>query len=635
MGSMEMGLKEVKMGSQSTSAADMALEWGWQSPPKEILALAQEAAEAKATVSGELFVKRGIITAARRDELLRAKPSGVQTIAWFAQQDNGCMQASERLTALKSGYPFYDSLSFLTLHPKMAEQAVAKRAEELDVAVMMIEGARPVLVFSSTTHLYKYKAMGREERRKDPIAKAVEVDVALLFAIGARDQVSEALKTISTGDSTGGQSDGNNVWSFAQNPTPEGREFARMLDHAISEGVTDIALMPIHSGEWRVMMRKFGNLVRPKSVGEKISTELSRKMRYLIERVSGANPNNTEIRLPTDGQITYRSGAGDVFLRLSFIPLNHPGDFRNLKSVSIRLLPRAEKGVNLGELRLNKEVIEELRFVMQLGQGLVAVVGPTNSGKSTTMAGAVGLYQDLHGETKKVLTIEEPIERFIPGTLQFQVPTSAREEERFALMLRAFKRHDPDMVWVGEVRDKETADVLVAAGSAGTMTLATLHANDGIMGFDVLARMVDEGKRYQYVESLALILSQRLVAELCPTCRTKGTPTPDEETMFNKYVKYRGIAGKSIPQVLFRANPEGCKKCYCGYAGEIPINEVLTFNRRVKDAAMALLEGRLIDGLPPRKVMEEQRSLTLFDSGLRLLMKGQVDLPSLLQALPF
>jgi len=605
----------------------IARDWGWRNPPKDIIELARQAHMAKKIKSGELVVQMGIITEAQKSRLLASKPSHVQTIAWFAQCDPAVAPFVEQLLALKVGYPYYGTLSLLSIHPCMNDAAVAARADELDAAVMLIEETTPVVVFSQFTSLIKFKSMGRGDRLNDAIARAVGTDVRL--AVGSRDEISAVLKGIrSSAESSASVVEAINIWSAgsAENQSqPANREIGRIIDHALSQGATDIALLPLRNGDLQVQMRKFGEMINPNAVTGRINADLARQIVSLLQAKSGANPTNTIQRVPTDGQITYRSVSGDVFLRLSFIPMNHLGDLRNLTSVSIRLLPRVESVISLDDLRLEQHVIDQIRFAMQISQGLVLVVGPTNSGKSTTIAGALGEHVKLFGDRRKRLSIEDPIERFVHGVQQYNAPQHIRDDaQRFEIVLRAFKRHDPDIIWVGEIRDRVTADLCVSAATTGHLVLSTLHANDTVIAFDAIAKMADREKRFQLAESMSLLISQRLVKEVCPHCCRIERPTDDEHRLFRQYLKMIGESAE-LPETIAHTNPQGCARCDSGYVGLLPINEVLPFDRQAKDAAIALLSGGT-----RRDTLAKARTLTLAESALRLLAQHKVDLSAVI-----
>lgn len=600
--------------------------WGWKNPGKNIIALAQQAIEAQKTKSAQLLVNMGVITQEQKEKWLPIKPDDIQTVEWFAQQDAAVVPYVERILALKAGYPFYELLSLLSIHPCMQESSVSLCADELDAAIMLIEDTVPVIVFSRFSSLIKFRSLGRVAKQQNPIIKAIGPDVQV--AVGARDEISSVLKNARSSDERAASMDAANVWNAASaenQSKPENREITRLIDHALTQGATDVALKPFRNGEMQVQIRKFGELISPKSVPGRMNAEMARQVVALLQSKSGANPTNTIQRVPTDGQITYRSGSGDAFLRLSFIPMNHLGELRNLTSVSIRLLPRAESSISLNELKLAPSVIEEIRFAMRISQGLVLVVGPTNSGKSTTVAGSIGVHVEMYGDRRKRLSAEDPIERFLYGIQQYNAPIHVKNEaERFEIMLKAFKRHDPDMIWVGEVRDKVTADLCVSSASTGHIVLSTLHANDAVMAFDVLAKTVEADKRFQLIESMALVISQRLVKEVCPNCSQISAPTDEERNLFKQYCTMIGETAL-LPETIAHVNHHGCAHCYEGYVGLLPINEVLPFTRAAKDAAIAMLGGA-----NRRETLAQARTLTLLQSGLDLLTQHKVDLDAIL-----
>ena len=628
-------MQRVPLTAIDPELLGIAKGWGWSNPLPDILQVAQQVRNAQRMKSVEFLVSLGIVNHDQGIKLLASKPSTVQTMSWFAQQDNISVPM-ERVLALMSGYAYYESLSQLSVHPSMQSKDVIKHAEEIDAALMLIEDTVPVLVFATFSALVQYRSLGRAERMQDAILRNIE---APRLAVGARDEISSVLKALRSDDSAGSLESAN-IWNAeaAENKAkPENREITRLLDHALTQGATDISFKPFRSGEIQIQMRKYGQMMSPKAVSGRFNSEMGSKVISMLQAKSGANPSNTIQRVPTDGQITYRSAVGDAFLRLSFIPLNHLGELRNLTSVSIRLLPRTESSVKLNELQLDKTVIQQINFAMQMSQGLILVVGPTNSGKSTTVAGCIGEHVKIFGDTQKRLSVEDPIERFLFGITQINVPTAsiANENERFGVILRAIKRHDPDMINIGEVRDKVTADLCVASASTGHLVLSTLHANHTVMGFDVLAKTIEPDKRFQFVESLSMIISQRLVKIVCPHCSTTSPTTDADRRVFAHYLETVGEEA-ALPETLVHAHrptqlldkpvPGGCDKCaYEGYIGLLPINEVLPFNRRVKDAAIEMLAG-----LNRRSVLAESRTITLLQSGLALLNAHKIELNDLL-----
>lgn len=599
-------------------------KWGWTSPPESIMALAQECVSAQSLQTGDLLVELGIVSADQCRKLLESKPEHVKTIDWFTQRDPSITPHVDRVLALKATYPYYAKLNELTTHECMYEREVKDRADSIDATVMLIEATIPVIVFSTYAALLDFKSMGRAEQKHDPIVK--QFGGVPHLAVGARDEISIVLRTVNAYNGSTNAAELSNIWiaeSAENREKPANRLITRLIDHGIKVGSTDIALIPQRTGEYRVQLRKFGDMISAETIDEYIAPDISEQIMLLLQSKSGANPTNTQQRLPTNGQISYRSTAGDVFSRLSFIPLNHLGELRNLTSVSMRLLPRTEAEVSLDALRLDSDVIEAVKFCMRMGKGMMLVVGPTNSGKSTTVAGAIGEHVKLFGDKRKRLSVEDPIERFLPGITQINVPTHLEREEAFAEILRAFKRHDPDLVWVGEVQDSLTAQMCVAQASTGHGAISTLHANDCVTGFDVLAKMVPIDKRFQLIEACSLILTQRLVRRICPHCREIDSPTEDERKLFAAYCDVVGDHTE-LPEQVAHASEEGCSKCDGGYWGLVPINEVLPFTRQAKNAATDMM-----DGIAKRDALASHRTLTMLESGVRLLRKYEIDVAAI------
>lgn len=622
---------EVIREAEDREAIAKARELGWSLAPKGVLEMVKSLNSTRSLKPEDLLVHLNYITREQCERLLTKRPDTTPVIQWIASQEPGAGIPVEKLLALISGYPYYDDLALLSIHPVMREPEALRRMDEADAAVMLVEDKVVTIVFATVASLLKFRSMGREDRANDPVYRALgEAEGEPILAVAKRDEISSILKEMRSLDAALGGAEAANVWNAesSDNRKEESRMISRLLDHALTEGANDIALLPMVTGEMIVQMRKYGQMIAPSAVSEKWNPELSTQVVNLLMSRSGANPTNTNQRVPTDGQITYRSAAGEAFLRLSFIPLNHLGSIKNLTSVSIRLLPRTEVSVDLENLRLDKEVVEQINFGMQMSQGLVMVVGPTNSGKSTTIAGAIGEHVKIFGGTQKRLSVEDPIERLVPGVTQINAPPVnliKDEGERFNIILKAIKRHDPDMIWVGEVRDKVTAELCVASATTGHLVLSTLHANHTMMGYDVLAKSVPEDKRFQLIESISMIISQRLVKTLCDSCKTVEDVKDEDRRIFSRYLETIGEHA-DLPEKVARYNPVGCHACGGkGYTGMLPVNEVLPFTRKVKDAAISMLSGG--NG---REEMASARTITLLQASMKLLGEHRIDLQDIL-----
>lgn len=623
-------------------AAELAATWGWKNAPDEVVQIAARAIHAKRVKSAQVLVDWDVIDVATRDRLLQRKAADTPTLQYFAEQEPvRVLQHVEQILALKNGYPFYDRLSLLSPHKEMEDAQVVRRCDEIDAVLMLIENQVPVLVFSNWDAMLKYSVMGRSEQTTDAVIKA-NGGIMPQLAVGARDDISAILKQHHErhSDDDADAANAGRVWHVKANDpnsTPEEREISRIFDHALGEKATDIALVPLSNGAVEVYIRKWGVLIPPfkkaRGNGEirktVIGSVIAGKAINLLQSRSGANVDRTRLREPDDGHIKYRSATADAFMRLNFIPLNHLGEYKELRSVSVRLFSRSEQSPRLEDLRIPKHVAQYLRDAVRAPQGFILLSGPVNQGKSSTVAGAIAEHVEIFGDTKKRMSVEDPIEREVPGMIQIQAPGHIKDPaQKFNVILRALKRHDFNLLFVGEIRDAETADFGVRFSSSGHLVLSTIHAKDSILAYTILSEMVDRELRFQLVESMSLSVSQRLVSTVCQHCGTKHSePTIEERRLFKLNNEMLG-ENRPIPKTFTRANPAGCEQCQDGYAGSMPICEVLPFTRQVKDAIHAMHDGR--DARVQRQIIADARPVTLLQSGLDLVRSGMVDLRSVL-----
>lgn len=609
-------------------AHQLALSWGWREPTYDVICLAKETLRLKNKKSGEYLVECGLFTQDEIERFLEDKPKAEKTLAYLESINPQVGFYSDRFKAANSGYPIYD-LKTLNIEPVVDSDTLSE-LDRFDMVLAKLDhDDSMLLLFSSYEQLTLFNSLGRDYTNKSVLYKKIlnplkqPPYLALSQSLGISQLIREMQANEAGSIGTGKRS---NHWSVNKNSATvsrEEKELARLIDYCLQEDINDISLAPESSGAWRVTVRRFGDMVSPPGF-EVIHPEIAQNAkRFLLSR-SGANPGSVErIQEPRDGSITYSSSAGSTFMRLSFIPPNHRGDTSNALSVSIRLLPQGAKKITMSDLNLNKQVVEDTKDALSFSNGLILVVGPTNSGKSTTIAGALNEHMAMFGETRKRLSLEDPIERFLEGIIQFE--PSGESSDRFDQMLRAFKRHDPDLVWAGEVRDRQTAELCVDTSSSGHMVLTTLHANDTVTGVDLLGRWVPPTKTFQLIESLSLIISQRLVKTVCPHCHGQRAPNEEEKRTFYSYLKKLGEE-VTIPEVVADPNLEGCDKCRGGFDGMVPINESLPMTRAAKDAALQMVLG----GTGDQKTLASNRTLKMLDSGLGLVEQRRVQLMSIL-----
>lgn len=601
-------------------------EWGWDFPGPEVLQLAHRAIRVREMRTGEALVDLGLLSRQRVEDLLARKPPGVQSMTWLMQQEPAITPYADQILALKGHVPFYESLAFLNLHPAMTKSEVLRQADQLDALLMAVQGGRAVLVFSSFQGLITFRTMGRGEARANPLLQ-VAGDMPL-YAVGGRSDISRLLHELKAGQ--GGEAGQESTAIWYPNDGDEDRLLARFIDDAARESATDLALQPERNGEYQVLMRRFGKLTPPR-VGERISAELAPAVLRRLMAKTGAMPDGFSVaRDPRDGAVSYQSHAGRLFLRTSFLPLNHSGESRNLTSVSVRLLSQSETSITFDALNIPGAVREQLEFAMELSQGLILVTGPTNSGKSTTIDAALGQHIATYGRQFKRIGIHDPVERYIAGmSAQVNLLHNLRDKlgqpiDPYEANLRAILRHDPDLVNIGEIRDRMTAGLTVTIANTGHLAFSTLHANTPRLALERLGYLIDPELRFQLAEALSLILSQRLIPTLCPHCRRIAATTDADRHKFQLYLQRLGESSE-LPERLARPSPKGCDQCYQGYAGMLPVFEVLPFDRTRKEAAVELMAGR-----NTRAVIEAGRTTRFLDGTLPLLGEFTTDLHSVL-----
>ncbi len=275
-----------------------------------------------------------------------------------------------------------------------------------------------------------------------------------------------------------------------------------IFSRAVELGASDIHVEP---GETSVAVR-----CRVDGVLTEIFSAPIRDFPAIASRIKLiAGLNIAESRLPQDGRTTFQLGRTDLDMRVSTIPI------LTGESIVLRLLNKASVAYDLRALGMSDETLAGFDDLIRIPHGMILVVGPTGSGKTTTLYSVVN---QLNDRKRKIITIEDPVEYQMAGLCQMQV--NAKIGVTFASGLRSIVRQDPDIILVGEIRDRETADIAINAALTGHLVLSTLHTNDAV---GAVARLVDMGMEgFLVASALFGVMSQRLVRKICPVCRGTG-----------------------------------------------------------------------------------------------------------------
>ena len=364
-----------------------------------------------------------------------------------------------------------------------------------------------------------------------------------------------------------------------------------VIRQAVKDKASDIHFEPFEKN-FRIRYRVDGALYEmpqpPKSLAIPV---ISR-----VKIVSGLNIS--ERRRPQDGRIQMKVNGKPVDLRVSCLPTSYG------ESVVLRVLDRSVVNLELDSLGIGKEVLEKLRELIHLPNGILLVTGPTGSGKTTTLYSAL---REVNVISDKLLTAEDPVEYEIEGLIQ--VPINDAVGMTFHRALRAFLRQDPDRILVGEIRDFETAQTAIEASLTGHFVFSTLHTNDAA---STVTRLVDMGvEPFLICSSLVGVLGQRLIRRVCRNCRSAYVPTDEDLARL-------GITREMAGDRKFYIG-KGCPTCnHTGYKGRKALTELLVVDNEIREL--------INNGAPSSVLRDKAREMgmrTLREDGILAVLNGE------------
>ena len=335
----------------------------------------------------------------------------------------------------------------------------------------------------------------------------------------------------------------------------------RIIEDAYVAGTSDIHIEPSET-EITVRYRVDGNCAVKLKLPARVGPALVARLKIM------SNLDISERRLPQDGRIIFKQYTKkniDIDLRVSTAPLNWG------EGVVMRILDKQKSTLPLPALGFSQENLARYREVIRQPYGMILHCGPTGSGKSMTLYSALN---EINSADIVIRTAEDPIEYTLPGINQMQMHRQIGLT--FASALRAFLRQDPDIILVGEIRDKETANIAVEAALTGHLLLSTLHTNDAP---STIARLTDMGiEPFMISSSLLCVCAQRLMRRVCKVCRKAYEPEGREKEILGKALGWKG--GQ-----IYKANIKGCSRCNnSGYKGRVGIHELMTISDNLIDA---------------------------------------------------
>ncbi|MGJ8688406.1 MAG: GspE/PulE family protein [Gammaproteobacteria bacterium] len=456
--------------------------------------------------------------------------------------------------------PFVDLRRFkfdISLVARLSE-TLARRYR----AIVLSDNKGELLVgMADPTDIYAYDAI--ERALQQPILQAVVRESELL---GTLDLVYRRTEDIASfaeeldEELTDTQFDLASLTPAADDSdAPVVKLLQSIFQDAVQVRASDIHIEPDES-VLRIRQRVDGVLQEQVMKERRIAPALVLRLKLL----SGLDIS--ERRLPQDGRFSLKVKDRKLDIRLSTMPIEHG------ESVVMRLLDQTDGAAHLENVGMPDAMLNQFRRLIHMPHGLILVTGPTGSGKTTTLYGAL---QELNEIGKKIITVEDPVEYRLQRVNQVQV--NNKIDLTFARVLRAALRQDPDILLVGEIRDTETAEIALRAAMTGHLVLSTLHTNDAVSS---AMRLVDMGaESFLAATALRAVVAQRLVRRLCDNCYLDHTPDSRELGWLSAHI------GEERAKAVQLKKPSGCHRCNnTGYRGRIGIFEILILNDEMSDA---------------------------------------------------
>jgi len=569
------------------------------------MASEQAATPRKKIRIGDLLVENGVIT---DEQLLTAlatqKKSGAKLGATLIELNYITSQQFHEFLATQLKLPYID-LKHYSYQPEIVRLLPETAARRFRVMVLAREPNRLLVGMADPTDIYAYDELTKI--LKTQVSIAVVNEAELLKALDNVYRRTQEIVNIAEelGEELA-QGDTNLDLLLAEadvEDAPVVRLLRSLFEDAVQVGASDIHIEPDEK-VLRIRQRIDGMLHEQVMKEKRIAPALVSRLKLVC------GLDISERRLPQDGRFNIRVKGKSIDIRLSTMPLQYG------EAVVMRLLDQSGGLLKLEQIGMPPEIMNHFRNLLHRPHGLLLVTGPTGSGKTTTLYAGLN---ELNREEKKIITVEDPVEYRLPRINQVQVHPKIGLD--FARVLRAGLRQDPDIVMVGEMRDKETTDIALRAAMTGHLVLSTLHTNDSISTALRLIEMGAEG--YVVASSLRAVLAQRLVRRVCESC-SQADPLDAASRIWLE--KYSGQIELPLQSTEF-VHGNGCPACNnTGYSGRIGIFELLEINFDLADAL------RRNDSAEFARVAQQQRGFrSLAESALLLAISGVTSMEEVLR----
>ena len=556
---------------------------------------------------GEILVERGLVSEADLVRLLENERSKGQPLGTLLVQQ-GLITEEDLLEALSEqlGLPFWRKLEEVGIeHIPVSKIPIAFYRQQKVFPIAFTDGGLKVAV-SDPLNLQPLDDLA--VFLGAPVEPVISSERELMAAInryfdretGSTEQVMQDIEGEDLGAIANEIEETDDLLDLASE-APVIRLVNSILTQAVRARASDVHIEPFER-ELKVRYRIDGLLYNTLTPPRRLQAAISSRIKVM------ANLNIAERRLPQDGRIRIRVGEKDVDIRVSVVPTAYG------ERIVLRLLDKTSVLLGLEEIGMGEEAYVRYSRLIKRSNGIILVTGPTGSGKTTTLYGTLN---KINAPELNIITIEDPIEYQLNGIGQIQV--NPRIDLTFANGLRSILRQDPDIIMVGEIRDRETAEIAIQASLTGHLVFSTLHTNDAA---GAVTRLLDMGVEAFLVSSSVLaIIAQRLVRVICKECREPYRPD-------TSLVKEMGLDRASDP--LFEGffyRGKGCAACFqTGYRGRSGIYELLAIDDNIRNLIMSGADSSVI-----RRKAIEQGMTTLFRDGVIKVVKGTTTVDEVLR----
>jgi general secretion pathway protein E len=433
-------------------------------------------------------------------------------------------------------------------------------------------------------------ALGKETI--EVLASATEIESAIEFSYHQdKEAASHLMASLQNQEALLDSSEMEEYDLFdARSDSPVVQILNAVFLEAIQQGASDIHFEPLENGIG-VRYRIDGVLQMRHSPPKEYQSQIITRIKVL------SRLDIAEQRLPQDGRLKLRMGARQIDFRVSTIPCVFG------ERIVLRILDKSNVLLGLDRIGMRSSTLQTFQSLIRCAEGIVLVTGPTGSGKTTTLYSALS---EVNSSEINIMTIEDPVEYKLQGMAQIGV--NGKINLTFSTGLRHILRQDPDVIMIGEIRDKETADIAIQASLTGHLVLSTLHTNDAP---SALTRLIDMGlEPYLLTSSVIGVLAQRLVRSICPCCKEPYQPSSQE--LMDLKLSLDEVAGRPF----FKG--KGCSECYgSGYKGRHGIYELMVLTSELKQQILKSADAHQLQELALKQGMTSLRK-----EGALLVLEG-------------